>query len=129
MPVNAPTRYSARQLSIQNFELPSYTVSQWRGHPGPSARETAAAAVGDLLGRSGERVIFQVEGLDDPADAVLALLARAIQEAQRMGRRVTLVRCSDELFRKLQRQGVTGIAHAACLLSATQGLSAPREGS
>jgi anti-sigma regulatory factor (Ser/Thr protein kinase) len=129
MPVNAPTRFTARRLSVNNFEVPSYTVSQWRGNPGPSARDTAAEAVGDLLGRVGERLVLQVEGLSEPADGVLVLLARGIQEAQRMGRRVTLVRCSDDLFRQLQRQGVTGVTHAACLLSATQGLAADREGS
>lgn len=121
--LSSPSRYTARSLTIQNLELERHAVSQWRGKATAQSREAATEAVGDLLGRPAESVILQVGEFESKCEPVLAILARGILEAQRTGRRVTLVRCSSELFRDLQRLGIGSVHHAASLLSATQGLA------
>ena len=69
-------------------------------------------------------VVLDLSGVTDASDGVVECLARSILEAQRLGRSVTLVRCSDELFRRLQRTGLSGaVTHAASLLGATRGLA------
>lgn len=121
--VKLPSRYVSHTLSIQNSELERHVVSQWRGRAAAETRNAAQEALGELLSREVESVVIDVGELEAVSEPVIALLARGILEAQRTGRRVTLVRCGSELFRDLQRHGIGSVAHAASLLSATQGLA------
>lgn len=123
------SRFAAEGLTIQVFEMRPYVVAQWRGPAPAGARPAVLQAVGDLLGRAAERVVLDLAGMSEVSDNVLEALARGITEAQRLGRAVTLVRCSDSVFRSLQRLGVGGsITHAASLLGATQGLAPEQAG-
>lgn len=124
MQARPSSRFSGAGLAVQVLEMSPYLVTHWRGTATEHARPAALEAVGDVLGRSGEHVLFEFAGLGHVSDGVVEVLARGITEAQRLGRAVTLVRCSEELFRCLQRAGANGaIRHAASLLAATQGLA------
>jgi len=124
MTVKQPVRIGGVSLSVQVLELPPFLVGQWVGIGRDTAREAAVEAAGELLARPGERLVLDFRRFQDVSDSVVQVLARMISEAQRVGREVLLVRCPDDLFRRLQRGGMTGaITHAASLLAATQGLT------
>ncbi len=111
-------------LSVNVLSLPPYVVGQWIGSAPDQVRETALTATGELLARSAERLVLDFSRLAEVSDAVVHVMARTVTEAQRVGRNVSLVRCSDELFRRLQRAGASGtVAHFGSLLAATGGLT------
>ena len=116
-------------LSVQVSELPPFLVARWSGAGLEAAREVARQAAGELLSRSGERIVLDLGRLGEVEDGVARTLAESITEAHRYGRTVCLVRCSDELFRRLQNAGVTGgVIHAGSMLAATQGLTGEATG-
>jgi anti-anti-sigma regulatory factor len=120
---NKALRIGGTPLTVQVLELPPYVVGQWIGAGPEGTREVALEASGELLARPGESVVLDLTRLASDSEAVAAALARCITEAQRLGRNVCLVRCAEDLFRRLQRTGVSGaITHAGSLVAATQGL-------
>lgn len=122
--MNYATRIGSTPLSVQVLQLPPYVVGEWRGTAPGSSRETALEAVGELLAREGESLVLDLSGLADVSDPVVLALVRAMNEAQRLGRSVCLVRCPDELYRRLQRAGAAGaVSHAGSLVAATNGLA------
>jgi serine/threonine-protein kinase RsbW len=124
------SRFAVSPLSIQIADLPPYVVAQWCGPASEGMRECVSEALGELLSREADHVVFDFTRIGATTDAIAPLLARSIAEAMRLGRAVTLVRCPEELFRKLQRAGVTGsLSHAPSLLAATQGLTGESSGS
>jgi serine/threonine-protein kinase RsbW len=99
-------------------------VGEWRGTAPSSSRETAIEAVAELLARSGENLVLDLSDLEEVSDPVVQALVRGMNEAQRLGRTVCLVRCPDELYRRLQRAGAAGaVSHAGSLVAATNGLA------
>jgi anti-sigma regulatory factor (Ser/Thr protein kinase) len=99
-------------------------VGQWIGAASDAAREVCQEATAELLARPAERLVLDFSRLTEACETVVQVWARLISEAQRAGRNVSLVRCSDELYRLLQRQGVQGgVTHAGSLLAATEGLA------
>jgi serine/threonine-protein kinase RsbW len=99
-------------------------VGQWYGSAPAGTQETATAAVGELLARDGESMVLDLGRLTDVCDVVLQTLVKGMNEAQRLGRSVCLVQCSEDLYRRLQRSGVAGaVTHAASLVAATCGLA------
>ena len=104
--------------------MPPYLLSQWIGSGPEVARATATEATGELLARPAERLILDLTRLADVCDGVGQAMLRLISETQRNGRNICLVRCPDDLFRRLQRAGLRGaVTHASSLLAATQGLA------
>lgn len=109
-------------LAVQVLDLPPYVVGRWVGSGLETATGIAAQAVDTLLGRSGEHLILDFARLTDVSDPVAEALAGSIRQAQRLGRNVCLVRCSDQLYSRLRALGLSGaIAHAGSLLAATHG--------
>jgi len=122
--VNYATRIGSSPLTIQVLQLPPYVVGEWRGTAPGSSRETAIEAVGELLARSGDNLVLDLSGLSEVSDPVIQALVRGMNEAQRLGRTVCLVRCPDDLYRRLQRAGAGGaVSHAGSLVAATNGLA------
>jgi anti-sigma regulatory factor (Ser/Thr protein kinase)/anti-anti-sigma regulatory factor len=116
-------RIGGTPLAVQVLELSPYVVGEWRGAGVEGAREVVQEAAAELLSRSEPHLVLDFGALSEVSAPVARGLARLIGEAQRLGRDVRLVRCSDALFRRLQRDGVRGaIAHAASLLAATGGM-------
>jgi len=131
--VRQAIRFGGTPLLVQVLELEPYVIGQWAGTAPDGARETAREAIAELLHPrtptpwASERVVFDLGRLHDAGEAVTALLARAITEAQRLGRNVCLVRCSEKLFRRLRAGGMAGaVTHSGSLLAATQGLAGDR---
>jgi serine/threonine-protein kinase RsbW len=111
-------------LLIQVLDMPPYVVGRLIGTATPATSDIVAQAGRELLVRAAESVVIDVSELSEIAAEVIAILSRWINEAQRKGRNVCLVRCSDHLFRRLQRAGMSGaVTHAGSLLAATQGLA------
>jgi anti-sigma regulatory factor (Ser/Thr protein kinase)/anti-anti-sigma regulatory factor len=121
--VNQVLRVGGGPLTVQVVEMQPCVVGQWEGIGPEAAREAASEAAGELLSRRAERLVLDFARLSQVSEAVVQVLTRLVSEAQRLGREVCLVRCADELFRRMQRAGAGGVvAHAASLLAATQGL-------
>ncbi|MGV3723223.1 MAG: ATP-binding protein [Actinomycetota bacterium] len=123
-------RIGSNPLTVEVTDLPPYVIGLWQGVASSEARETAVNAVGELLSRDGANLVLDFADLTQVSDDVLHTLARALNEAQRQGRSVSLVRCPEDLFRRLQRAGATGlVTHAGSLKAATQGLAEEPSGS
>jgi serine/threonine-protein kinase RsbW len=128
--VSESTRIGSSPLAVEVTNVPPYVIGHWLGHAPPSASETAASAVGELLSRDCSTLVLDFAKLGEVSDAVLQVLVRAMNEAQRQGRAVSLVRCPEELFRRLQAAGATGLVqHAGSVKAATQGLVSEPAGS
>lgn len=123
-------RIGCEPLTVEVTDLPPYVIGLWHGAATNESRDTVITAVGELLSRDGANLVLDFAELSEVSEDVLHTLARALNEAQRQGRAVSLVRCSEELFRRLQRAGATGlVTHAGSLKAATQGLAEESSGS
>lgn len=120
---NKPLRIGGTPLAVQVLEIPPYVIGQWVGTGPETTRETVLEASGELLTRAGEHLVLDFSRFINASELIIVCLARCISEAQRLGREVCLVRCAEDLFRRLQRSGAGGtIIHAGSLLAATHGL-------
>jgi serine/threonine-protein kinase RsbW len=123
-------RIGSNPLTVEVSELPPYVIGLWQGTGTCDSRDIATSAVGELLSRDGANLVLDFAELSEVSDDVLQTLALALNEAQRQGRSVSLVRCPEELFRRLKRAGATGlVTHAGSLKAATQGLATEPSGS
>jgi len=117
-------RIGSNPLSVEVQNLPPYVVGLWQGAAPKETQGTADSAVGEMLSREGATLVLDLAHLSEVSDDVLGTLARALNEAQRQGRAVSLVRCPEDLFRRLRDAGATGsMTHAGSLQAATQGLA------
>ena len=122
--MNQGQRFGGEPLAVNVMSFPPCVVGQWSGAAPATVRETALEAISELLARPAERLVLDFSRLMEVSDPVVQVMARAVSEAQRVGRNVCLVRCSEELFRRLQRAGAAGsITHVGSLLAATHGLA------
>jgi anti-sigma regulatory factor (Ser/Thr protein kinase)/anti-anti-sigma regulatory factor len=122
--VTLAARFGGAPLAIQVIDLPPYVVGQWIGAASDTTLDIVAQGCAELLARPAEHVVLDFGRLGRVEEAATLQLARSLQQAQRMGRTVWLVRCPDDLFRCFQRHGVAGaVMHAGSLLAATQGLA------
>jgi len=115
-------RIGGSPLAVQLLALPPYTVGQWIGRAPEAVRDVASEATAELLADVAEHLVLDLGELTEVSSSVAEQLCESINHAQRLGRDVCLVRCSDELFALLQRSGLTGgVRHAGSLLAATGG--------
>ncbi len=113
-------RIGGGSLVVHIFDVAETVVGQFDGCAAPDPREVVAQASGELLSRPGCRMVLDFSRLREVADSIDSALVRLVQESQRLGRPVTLVRCGESLFRRLQRAGMRGaVTHAPSLLAAT----------
>lgn len=112
-----------RPFALRVTELPPFVVAYCSGGGPGGTFEDAARLAAELLRRDGERLVLELSALAPVPAGIARTLAEALTEAQRLGRNVCLVRCSQELYRGLQSGGMRGaVRHSVSLRFATDGL-------
>ncbi len=130
MRVNHVSEIGDAPLRVRVQELSPYVISQWIGVASDAAHETLSRATAELLACQGARLVLDLGRLGEVSKDAERLLTHVINEAQRTGRSVTLVQCSDSLYRRLRRAGANGVInHAVSVISATHGRGGDPEGS
>jgi anti-sigma regulatory factor (Ser/Thr protein kinase) len=114
--------FAAEPLTVSTIEAAHCAVAVWSGRAPDAAAEAATAALSCLDELPQERVVHDFSLLHEVGDEVSRKIAAGLVSAQRMGRTVTLVRCPEELFRRLRAAGAPdGLLHTASLSAATGG--------
>ncbi len=96
-----------------------WTVGELVSEPG---RHLGEARSGPGFGSSGDPVVVDLSRHPGRADDWIPLVSHGLKEAHQFGRDVTLVRCSEQVYRCLRQSGVRGLLrHSPSVYAATRG--------